>query len=182
MNETCHRSLDRRKIAHRGARASSVVTIVLTFVGLLSANGAHAQDTGDLAKAAQNPVANMISLPFQYNASLDWGPEGGTLHTLNIQPVWPFSNGKVNFINRTIVPVVQQPGLAPGQGSQFGLGDITHTLFLSPAASAQWAWRCPASGWWVRWSRTYGTSPAMRRSTSSCSSTSSTTTWPVAGT
>ena len=53
---------------------------------------AHAQGSGDLGKAAQNPIANMISLPFQHNASLDWGPGGGTLHTVNIQPVWPFSN------------------------------------------------------------------------------------------
>jgi hypothetical protein len=140
VNETCHRSLYLRKIAHRGARASSVATIVLTFVGLLSANSAHAQDSGDLAKAAQNPVANMISLPFQYNASFDWGPEEGTLHVLNIQPVLPFSNGKINFINRTIVPVVQQPELTPGQGSKFGLGDITHTLFLSPAAPSAFTW------------------------------------------
>jgi len=100
----------------------------------------HADDTGDLAKAAQNPVANMISLPFQYNASFDWGPEEGTLHVLNIQPVLPFSNGKINFINRTIVPVVQQPELTPGQGSKFGLGDITHTLFLSPAAPSAFTW------------------------------------------
>jgi hypothetical protein len=117
----------------------SVIT-VLTALMLAPVAVGHADDTGDLAKAAQNPVANMISLPFQYNASFDWGPEDGTLHVLNIQPVWPFSNGKVNFINRTIVPVVQQPELVRGQGSKFGLGDITHTLFLSPAAPSAFTW------------------------------------------
>jgi len=34
----------------------------------------HADETEELAKAAQNPVANMISLPLQLNTSLDWGP------------------------------------------------------------------------------------------------------------
>jgi hypothetical protein len=43
-------------------------------LGVLS-TGAHAEDVkksgaGDLAAAAQNPIANMISLPFQKNTSL----------------------------------------------------------------------------------------------------------------
>jgi hypothetical protein len=71
----------------------SVIT-ALTALVLAAAGVGHADDTGDLAKAAQNPVANMISLPFQYNASFDWGPEEGTLHVLTIQPVRPFSNGR----------------------------------------------------------------------------------------
>jgi len=114
--------------------------IALLIVGLAAAIVGRSEETGELAKAAQNPIANMISLPFQYNASFDWGPEEGTLRTLNVQPVLPFSNGKINFINRTIVPVVHQPELAPGQGSKFGLGDITYTVFLSPAAPSAFTW------------------------------------------
>ena len=105
--------------------------ILLGLVALLVSLPAivsHSDEVEDLAKAAQNPIANMISLPFQYNASFDWGPEEGTFSVLNIQPVWPFSNGKVNFINRTIVPVMQQPKLTPDGNSKFGLGDIIHTI------------------------------------------------------
>ncbi len=99
-----------------------------------------ADDTEELAKAAQNPIANMISLPLQLNSSLDWGPEGGTFNVLNIQPVWPFSNGKINFINRTIMPVMQQPKITPDGDSKFGLGNITHTTFFSPARPSSLIW------------------------------------------
>jgi hypothetical protein len=132
--------LSQQRAADRGRRLSLPGSIVMALVVLASSPLAHADDAGALAKAAQNPVANMISLPFQYNASLGWGPQEGTLHVLNIQPVLPFSNGKINFINRTILPVVQQPELAPGQGSKFGLGDVTHTTFLSPAAPSALTW------------------------------------------
>lgn len=37
-----------------------------------------------------------------------------------------------NVILRTIVPVISQEDVMPGSGSQFGLGDTTQSLFLSP--------------------------------------------------
>ena len=46
--------------------------------------------TQRLARAAQNPVASMISLPFQNNTNFDFGPREKTQNILNIQPVWPF--------------------------------------------------------------------------------------------
>jgi len=125
---------------HRGRDLSVAFAVFAVAILVATTPVSHADEAENLAKAAQNPIANMISLPFQYNASFDWGPEEGTLHVLNIQPVWPFSNGKINFINRTIVPVMQQPGMAPGQGSKFGLGDVNHTTFLSPAAPSAFTW------------------------------------------
>jgi hypothetical protein len=46
-------------------------------------------ETEELARAAQNPVASMISLPFQNNTNFNLGPRGKTQNILNIQPVWP---------------------------------------------------------------------------------------------
>jgi len=67
-------------------------------------------DTEDLARAAQNPVASMISLPFQNNTNFDVGPLEKTQNIMNIQPVWPFEmNEDWNLITRTIVPVLSQP-------------------------------------------------------------------------
>ena len=43
----------------------------------------------ELAKLAQNPVGNLISVPFQNNTNLNFGPEKGTQNVLNIQPVYP---------------------------------------------------------------------------------------------
>ena len=73
-------------------------------------------ETEELARAAQNPVANMISLPFQNNTDFNFGPKDKTLNTTNIQPVIPFElNDDWNLITRTIIPVVSQPEFTPGQ-------------------------------------------------------------------
>ena len=93
----------------------------------------------DLAKRAQNPVADLISLPFQNNTNVDWGPRDQTQNVLNIQPVVPFKLGEDwNLITRTILPVVQQP--VPGDDSVFGLGDTVVTGFFSPRASKGLVW------------------------------------------
>ena len=53
---------------------------------------AHAEMSAEeLAKLAQNPVGNLISVPFQNNTNLNFGPEKGTQNILNIQPVIPIS-------------------------------------------------------------------------------------------
>lgn len=95
----------------------------------------------DLARATQNPVSDLISLPFQNNTNFNVGPEDKTQNILNIQPVYPVSlNDQWNLITRTIVPVVSQPGFAPGQDRENGLGDTTFSAFLSPADSGKWIW------------------------------------------
>jgi len=92
----------------------------------------------DLAKQAQNPIANIISLPFQNNTNFGIGPDDETQNILNIQPVLPFSLSEDwNLITRTILPVVSQPGiLTGGEGRTNGLGDTTFTGFFSPKDSS----------------------------------------------
>jgi len=53
-----------------------------------------AQETSELAAAAQNPVASMISLPFQNNTFFGIGPDDETANVLNIQPVIPLHFGE----------------------------------------------------------------------------------------
>lgn len=91
----------------------------------------------ELAKETQNPVANLISVPFQYNTGFNFGSRDRTQHILNIQPVIPISLGEdLNLITRTIIPIVSQPSLAPGQDRRNGLGDTSLSLFVSPKAPA----------------------------------------------
>ena len=98
-------------------------------------------ETAELARAAQNPVASMISLPFQNNTNFNFGPQSKTQNILNVQPVWPFSiNEDWNLITRTIIPVTSQPETAPGTDRDFGIGDTTFTAFLSPTKMGKWIW------------------------------------------
>ena len=100
-----------------------------------------AQSQEDLAKAAQNPVANMISLPFQNNTNTGIGPDDETQNIMNIQPVWPVSlNEDWNLITRTIMPVVSQPDIFTGDGRINGIGDTTFTAFMSPKDADEIIW------------------------------------------
>ena len=94
-----------------------------------------------LAKAAQNPVAKLISVPFQNNFNFGVGPNNAVQYVLNVQPVIPISLSEDwNLITRTIMPIINQPSPAPGVRSAFGLGDINPTFFLSPAKSEKFIW------------------------------------------
>jgi len=101
------------------------------------------ESTAELAMELANPVAALISVPFQLNYNQKIGPtRSGTQWTLNIQPVVPFSlNTDWNLISRTIVPIVSQKDIFPGAGSQSGLGDTVQSVFFSPKA--------PTAGGWI---------------------------------
>jgi opacity protein-like surface antigen len=103
-------------------------------------SGAPSQDTEALAKASQNPIANMISLPFQNNTNFNAGPFNRTQDILNIQPVIPMPlNSDWNVISRTIVPLMSQPSPI-FDSSTNGIGDITQSLFFSPAHPGPLIW------------------------------------------
>lgn len=107
----------------------------------LAASALAEMSAEELAKLAQNPVGNLISLPFQNNSNLNFGPEKGTQNILNIQPVYPISVGSEwNVITRTIIPVISMPALGPDVGSTNGIGDIVFTAFVSPANPGEWIW------------------------------------------
>ncbi len=125
-------------------------TLAVVAACLAGSSTSFAQESEDLAKAAQNPVAAMISLPFQNNTFFGVGPHGDVANVLNIQPVIPIALGSWNIISRTIVPIIYVPDLAPGlsdiandpQGSDgsFGLGDVNQTFYFSPADAGPVIW------------------------------------------
>jgi len=111
------------------------------LLALLHAHVAYAQDEGALAKQAQNPVASMVSLPFQNNFNFGVGPDDALQNNLNILPVVPFKlNKDWNLISRSVLPLIYQPAVAPGLGNVFGLGDIQEQLYLSPAKPGSFIW------------------------------------------
>jgi len=101
----------------------------------------YAQSNAELAKAAQNPIANMISLPLQNNTNIGIGLDDENQNILNIQPVWPFTvNDDWNIITRTILPVISQPDILTNEGRVNGIGDVNSTAFLSPSNSGPIIW------------------------------------------
>jgi hypothetical protein len=106
--------------------------LTLLLVSLSTASIAQEQDADELSKQLSNPIASLISVPFQSNLDFGAGADGdGFAYTLNIQPVIPFSlNDDWNVISRTILPVGVRDYF-PGD-NVFGIGDITQSLFFSP--------------------------------------------------
>jgi hypothetical protein len=95
----------------------------------------------DLAKKIQNPVADLISVPFQNNTTYNIGPNDRAANTLNIQPVIPVHLSEdVLLISRIIVPIVYQPTLTSPGGGSSGVGDTNPTFFLAPANATKFIW------------------------------------------
>ncbi|MEL6767372.1 MAG: hypothetical protein AAFP17_09345 [Pseudomonadota bacterium] len=104
-------------------------------IAVVSAPQIVRADSADLAQTLQNPVANLISFPIQSNYDFNVGPEDGIRSTTNVQPVIPVSISEDwNLISRTIVPIVYQNDVVPGEGAQFGLSDTLQSVFFSPKA------------------------------------------------
>lgn len=91
-------------------------------------------DKVELARKISNPVANLTSVPIQYNYQENLGiKEEGKRSITKIQPIIPFSiSDDWNLITRTIIPVVKTESMGPGISDKTGFGDTSLSLFLSP--------------------------------------------------
>jgi hypothetical protein len=91
-----------------------------------------AEDVTALAKETQNPVADLVSVPFQFNFNSGGAYVDQTFFNLNFQPVIPIHlTPKLVYISRTIVPVVSIP--TTNGTSYSGVGDIVEQTFFTPA-------------------------------------------------
>lgn len=87
----------------------------------------------ELAKKLQNPIASLISVPFQANFDFGIGPADGSRFLMNIQPVIPMSLSEDwNLIARAILPITSQNDVFGESGTQTGLGDMVTSAFFSP--------------------------------------------------
>jgi hypothetical protein len=143
-----------------------IALVLLALIGLMGnawADEEKAHDPGVLAKASQNPVSSLISVPFQNDMTFNNGPEDAFVNVLTIKPVIPMGiTENWNLINRAIIPIAYQSEGFQGQttvggatisggttefvrlgqelGSEFGLGDIVYQGFFTPAKSGKLIW------------------------------------------
>jgi hypothetical protein len=116
---------------YAGRRLSVLCVLVTLFHSVTT----KAEETPEIAKQAQNPIASMISVPFQNNTTSGIGENSRVQDSLLIEPVIPFRlTSDWNLITRTIVPLIDQPTLAPGLGNVSGPGDVQLSLYMSPIA------------------------------------------------
>lgn len=113
-----------------------LLTAMVLFTYSIRAQDADPSSAAELAKKLANPIASLISLPFQGNFDVGIGDHNGSKMVLNVQPVIPFSlNENWNLITRWIVPIVSQYDVTGENTSQAGLGDAVLTGFFSPSQS-----------------------------------------------
>lgn len=117
------------------------ITILVAQTEEQSELSSEDAEAAALAKATQNPLAAMYSLPFQNNTTFGVGDSEKTHNVLNIQPVIPVSiSENINMINRVIIPIVNQPYGNDGEQHSIGVGDISYTAWFSPTKASEITW------------------------------------------
>jgi len=123
-------------------RMTAKLTISLILImWSVSLFAQDAKETGlsqeELSQQAANPLADLMSFPFQNNLNMNYGPFNRNVNVLNFQPVLPFAEGRI--ITRTIIPFVSIPDFGSSSGTySSGLGDIVLTAFYSPKSKITW--------------------------------------------
>lgn len=126
----------------RSRRVLGTLTIIALLLMQFPHSPVSAQDEAtELNRKTQNPVSDLISVPFQSNFYFGTGRNDATVYVLNVQPIIPIRlTEDWNLVARIIMPIINQPSLSAGAESAFGLGDINPTLFLSPAKPGALIW------------------------------------------
>jgi hypothetical protein len=139
--------ISRTGFSTMGCQGPLIRLAVLKAATLMAMSAAYAQQGEDLRAAAQNPVGDLISVPFQNNTNFDIGRSDNTQNILDIQPVYPLHlNQDWNLLIRPIIPAISQPPFFSGRElhaleevfgpdigrTEFGLGDLTPEFFFSP--------------------------------------------------
>jgi hypothetical protein len=133
------------RISPIGLGAAALIAIASTLTAqdlpreMASETPARARSEERLGQELQDPLSELASLDFQNDFDGDLGrDQEGSRYTLTVRPILPIDVGEDwLLIARTEVPVrYQHDVLGENSGSDFGLGDILQTFYLSPKGSS----------------------------------------------
>ena len=137
--------MDRPRIRLRDRAPLGLAALVVVALAAGTAQAQEASSAGtsaaELAQELSNPIADLVSSPFQFNWDQPVGIDDDVRYTLNIQPVIPLTLSEDwNLVVRWIMPYVSQPRLAEGVGPSSGFSDIVGSFFLSPSKAGGVIW------------------------------------------
>ena len=118
--------------------ASNAALIVLMAANVSRGQNMYPGRATELAKANQNPLSGLLSVPLQFHFMSGGDLADRTSYTLLVQPIFPLSVGSGwNVITRPIVPYSSVPGSVRRSG---GFGDIELEMLVSPAQNTEIMW------------------------------------------
>jgi len=133
----CRQDMPREVRSLRCAAARCATAALLMVLAL----PAMAQTGQSLVQLAKNPFADLTNLQFFYDANLGLSPDNQTQQVLTFQPLIPFSVSPTwSIITRTVLPLIDQPAAAPGEGRTHGVGDTQFSAFVSPTRTGSLVW------------------------------------------
>ncbi len=119
-------------------RSAALFVLIPAIFSTASAQSSASES--DLAAKLTNPVANLISVPFQFNYDRGIGADGkGSSTSYIFQPVLPITlNPRWNYIVRPVISAATQNDVNGFSGT--GVGPAVIETFFSPNTPGPFIW------------------------------------------
>jgi len=95
----------------------------------------------EIAKEFHDPIGALRQIYFQLDILPDVGPHNNIAWESTLQTVWPFDiAGDWKLVTYSIIPLLSEPGMAPGDHRKDGLGDSNFYGYFARATKGGVIW------------------------------------------